>query len=193
MVVLLALYLPSPSGFGLCLIGAFLSDVFDGILARRLGVATPTLRRLDSIADSVFYLAAVFAAWHLYPDVILAHAYALAILAGLELGRYLFDLAKFRREAAYHMWSSKLWGIFLFAGFFSLLAMGKSGWPPALAIYVGIFADLEGLLISIVLKEWRTDVPTVFHALKLRARRTPSGQLRPREGGSRTAQGHQDP
>ena len=62
MVVLLALYLPSPSGFGLCLIAAFLSDVFDGILARRLGVATPTLRRLDSIADSVFYLAAVFAA-----------------------------------------------------------------------------------------------------------------------------------
>ena len=174
MVVLLALYLPSPSGFGLCLIAAFLSDVFDGILARRLGVATPTLRRLDSIADSVFYLAAVFAAWHLYPDVILAHAYALEILAGLELGRYLFDLAKFRREAAYHMWSSKLWGIFLFAGFFSLLAMGKSGWPPALAIYVGIFADLEGLMISIVLKEWRTDVPTVFHALKLRGRRTPS-------------------
>jgi phosphatidylglycerophosphate synthase len=33
---------------------AFLSDIFDGILARRLGVATANLRRLDSAADSAY-------------------------------------------------------------------------------------------------------------------------------------------
>jgi CDP-diacylglycerol--glycerol-3-phosphate 3-phosphatidyltransferase len=168
VVVVLALYHPSGAAFGACLVAAFLSDVFDGIIARRLGIATPNLRRLDSIADSIFYLAAVFAAWHLHPDAILDHAAALAVLAALELARYAYDLRKFGREASYHMWSSKLWGIFLFAGFFALLVLGLSGTAVALAIYVGIVADAEGLAISVILPRWQTDVPSFVHALRLR-------------------------
>src|SRR6266853_6691870 len=54
VMLLLAWYDPRPPAFAVCLTLAFLSDVFDGILARRLNVATPGLRRVDSIADSVF-------------------------------------------------------------------------------------------------------------------------------------------
>jgi phosphatidylglycerophosphate synthase len=171
VVVLLALYRPSHLALGSCLVAAFLSDVFDGVIARRLGVATPTLRRLDSIADSVFYLATLFAAWHLHPEAIHDNLPALLALATLEVGRYAFDLAKFKREASYHMWSSKVWGIFLFIGFYAMLALDNVGWPVAMAIYAGIVADVEGLAISIVLTEWKTDVPTVIHALRLREQR----------------------
>jgi CDP-diacylglycerol--glycerol-3-phosphate 3-phosphatidyltransferase len=170
VVVFLALAYPDPILFGACLVLALASDVFDGVIARRLGVATPSLRRLDSIADSIFYLAVLYAAWIRYPAVIEAQLPAWLVLAALELARYAFDFAKFRREASYHMWSSKLWGLFLFAGFFSLLAMGGPALPLTLAIYVGIVADLEGLAISFVLREWRTDVPTLAHALRLRER-----------------------
>jgi CDP-diacylglycerol--glycerol-3-phosphate 3-phosphatidyltransferase len=169
VVVLLAIYQPDRLAFGACLVLAFVSDIFDGIIARRLGVATPNLRRLDSIADSVFYLAAVFAVWRLNPAALLKHIDALLLLAGLEASRYVFDLAKFKREASYHMWSSKLWGIFLFLGFFSLLALGVSGLAVTTAIYLGIVADMEGLAISVALREWQNDVPTLFHALRLRA------------------------
>ena len=169
VLVLLALYRPSPAAFGLCLALAFLSDVFDGILARRLNVATPGLRRLDSLADTAFYLSASFAAWHLHPDALREHGGALAALAVLELARYAYDLLKFRREASYHMWSSKCWGIALFVGFFGLLVFGQGGWPVALAVYVGIVADLEGLAISAILPAWHSDVPSVVHALRIRA------------------------
>ncbi len=155
--------------FGACLITAFLSGVFDGILARRLNVATPNLRRLDSVADTIFYLSAILAAWRLYPGAITERLAPLLALCGLELVRYLFDLAKFGREASYHMWSSKLWGVALFVGFFALLALGISGLPVSVAIYVGIVADLEGLAISIVLRQWETDVPTILHAFRLRS------------------------
>jgi phosphatidylglycerophosphate synthase len=168
VVVLLALFMPSKLAFGACLVVAFLSDVFDGMLARRLGVATPNLRRLDSAADSVFYIAATFAVWHLHSSAISEHLPQLLVLGTLELGRYVFDLVKFRREASYHMWSSKLWGIALFAGFMSLLAFGSDGVLVGVMIYVGIVADLEGIAISATLNKWRTDVPTIFHALRLR-------------------------
>jgi CDP-diacylglycerol--glycerol-3-phosphate 3-phosphatidyltransferase len=170
VMVLLALFYPTRSIFGLCLVTAFLSDMFDGIIARKLGIATPNLRRADSIADSIFYASAIFAAWHLYPQEIMNHAATLTILLTLELLRYLFDFLKFRREASYHMWSSKIWGIFLFTGFFSLLALGNGGLAFSLAIYVGIAADVEGLIISAILREWQADVPSFVHALRLQRR-----------------------
>lgn len=168
VMVLLAVAWPSRAAFGVCLVVAFLSDVFDGILARRLGIATPKLRRLDSIADSLFYVAALFAAWHLQREALLEHRAALLLLVVLEISRYAFDLRKFGREASYHMWSSKLWGLALFAGFFSLLALGRSGWPVTAAVWLGIVADLEGLAISVVLTRWANDVPTIVHACRLR-------------------------
>ena len=166
VIVLLALYYPSHIGFGLCLVIAFLSDVFDGIIARRLNVATPNLRRLDSLADTIFYVGALFAAFNLHKDIILDHRGSLVLLAVLEVTRYVFDLYKFGREASYHMWTSKLWGICLFYGFMALLIFDQAG-PVTLAIYIGIVSDLEGLLISLVLKEWKSDVPTIFHAVQL--------------------------
>lgn len=169
VVVALALWWPSAAAFGACLVTAFLSDVFDGVIARRLGIATPTLRRLDSVADTLFYVAAAFSAWHLYPQVIRDHAMALAALVALELGRYAFDWAKFRREASYHMWSSKLWGLVLFAAFFALLALAYTGPWMGAPLYVGIAADVEGLAISWVLPRWQADVPSIVHALRVRA------------------------
>jgi hypothetical protein len=91
-----------------------------------------------------------------------------AVLVLLELARYALDLCKFGREASYHMWSSKAWGIALFAGFVSVLVFDRGGLFAVAAIAVGIVADLEGLAISIALRSWRTDVPSIVHALRLR-------------------------
>jgi CDP-diacylglycerol---glycerol-3-phosphate 3-phosphatidyltransferase len=159
---------PRPSLFAACLSAAFLSDVFDGILARRLGVATTALRRLDSVADTVFYVAATGAVWLLHPSAITGHLGGLLALVVLELARYALDLAKFHREASYHMWSAKGWGIALFLAFVAVLAFGRTGWPVSLAIALGIVTDLEGLAISLVLPAWRHDVPTLVHALRMR-------------------------
>jgi len=169
VVVFLAFRWPMPAAFGTCLVLAFLSDVFDGIVARRLGIATPALRRLDSVADTLFYAGAVAATWHVEPDAVSGRWVPLSVLLALEAGRYAFDFHKFGREASYHMWSSKAWAIALFAAFFSLLVFGENGRVVDAAICIGIVADLEGLAISLTLRRWRSDVPSVFHAMRLRA------------------------
>ena len=94
---------------------------------------------------------------------------ALVALAGREVARYIFDLRKFGREASYHMWSSKIWGIALFLGIFSLLALGSSGIAVSAAIYLGIVADIEGLTISVIINEWESDIPTFVHAYRRRS------------------------
>lgn len=167
-MLLLAYYRPVAWAFAVCLSAAFLSDFFDGVIARRLGVATAGLRRLDSLADTIFCLAAVSAVWWLHPTVIRAYAVPLVILLTLELARYALDLLKFHREASYHMWSSKLWGLSLFLAFFMLLVVGQMVPWVGVAAAIGIVSDTEGLLISLVLPVWRHDVPSLVHAWRIK-------------------------
>lgn len=168
LLVYLAHYAPRPEWFAACLVTALLSDIFDGVIARRLGVATPALRRLDSIADSIFYVAAIYAVWVLKPNIILDRTVSLLLLLVFEISRYAYDFWKFKREASYHMWSSKLWGLALFVAFFSVLVLGHAEVWVSAAIWLGILADSEGLLISIVLPRWKNDIPTIFHAMRIR-------------------------
>jgi phosphatidylglycerophosphate synthase len=149
---------------------AFLSDVFDGIIARRLGVATERLRLADSVVDIGFYLCVTAACLLGYPEVWRQHRTGILLVAGLEAGRWVLDLIKFGRIASYHMWSSKLWGILLFLGFGEVFARGGPGVLFTAVIVVGIVNEVEGLLASLVLPRWRHDVPSVWHALALRRR-----------------------
>jgi phosphatidylglycerophosphate synthase len=174
-----AVYDPDPVFFGVCLTLAFLSDVFDGVIARRLNVATPGLRRLDSVVDTIFYVCVAFAAWRLYPAALEAHAKGIVVLIALELTRYVVDGVKFRRVASYHMWSSKLWGLLLFIAFFALLVFGRADWTLSVAVYAGIVADIEGLAISWVLSESRTDVASIVHALRPSSRKGAGTPLYP--------------
>lgn len=168
LVLALAAWQPLPAAFGACLAAALLSDVFDGVLARRLGQASASLRRLDSLADSVFYGACLWAIWRLQPQVLRSHTLPLLLLLGLEALRYAYDWLRFRREASYHTWSAKLWGLLLFLACWWVLVRGADGWPVGAALFIGIAADVEGLLISALLPCWRHDVPTLVHALRLR-------------------------
>jgi len=149
---------------------AFVSDYFDGVIARRLGVATPELRHFDSRADLVFYATAAWTVWTLRPDVARSIAVPALIVIALDVVRHVFDFSKFGRDVAYHAWSSKAWGLSLAAALVLLLGFGISNPFVPIAAYLGLIAQVEGLIISIVLPVWTSDVPTIFRALELRKR-----------------------
>jgi hypothetical protein len=56
-----------------CLYIGMLSDLLDGIVARRLNVATPALRRFDSRVDLVFWLTALRCVWYRHSEIVRAH------------------------------------------------------------------------------------------------------------------------
>ena len=149
---------------------AFVSDYFDGVIARRLGVATPELRHFDSRADLVFYATAAWAVWTLRPDVARSIAVPALIVIALDVVRHVFDFSKFGRDVAYHAWSSKAWGLSLAAALILLLGFGITNPFVPIAVYLGLIAQVEGLMISIVLPVWTSDVATIFRAIELRKR-----------------------
>ena len=50
-----------------------LSDIFDGIIARNLGVQTAIMRRLDSQVDMLFWLTIGFYSYWIHPEIINEH------------------------------------------------------------------------------------------------------------------------
>jgi CDP-diacylglycerol---glycerol-3-phosphate 3-phosphatidyltransferase len=49
-----------------------------------------------------------------------------------------------------------------------VVGFGVTGWLFTAMIIVGIIADAEVIAITLVLPEWVHDVPTVYHAWRLR-------------------------
>jgi CDP-diacylglycerol--glycerol-3-phosphate 3-phosphatidyltransferase len=147
---------------------AFISDVLDGVVARRLGVATPELRHLDSRVDLVFYATAAWAVWKLHPAVVRTIAVPALIVIGLDVTRHVFDFLKFGRDVAYHAWSSKAWGLLLAVAMVLLTGFDVAQPYVWLAVISGLIAQVDGLAISVILPTWTHDVPSFVHALKIR-------------------------
>ncbi len=152
----------------LALATGFASDVLDGVVARRAGAVTPMLRRLDSAVDTVFYLGVAYATWHRHPAELRALALPIAIVIGAEALNYAAAYVRFRREASYHARSARLWGLLLFLALFLLLATGRATLLPV-ALAAGMLAQIETLAITLVLPQWRPDVPSVWNARRIRA------------------------
>ncbi len=153
---------------GLIVLFAVLSDIFDGILSRRWNCETPTLRVIDSLADTIFYLGVVEALWLREPQIILRNRSLLAALFSLEAIRYVLDLVKFRRTASYHSYLAKSWGLIIAVAVTGVLSFGVLYPLILVAILLGIVVNLEGLAMSLILPRWQNDVKTLRAAWILR-------------------------
>ncbi len=156
-----------PFAFLAILVFGFLSDVFDGIIARRLGVATDDLRSLDSCADTVYYLGVLCAAWILHRDLIEAAALPIALVVGLEAFRALFDRWRFGKVASYHAWSAKLFGLLLFIAAVAVFGWSRGG-VLTVCMWWGVLSELEGLAMSCVLPTWQRDLAHFGRAWNIR-------------------------
>jgi CDP-diacylglycerol--glycerol-3-phosphate 3-phosphatidyltransferase len=143
----------------------FVSDIYDGVIARRFGVATAGLRRLDSAVDSVFYLAAAWCLWRLHPDAVRSHAWLIGAVIATLLVDHAYEIRKFGREASYHAWLAKAWGAVLFASLVFLFLVGDD-WLLTAALIMGIASHVENFLITWTLPECRTDVKSLWHVMR---------------------------
>jgi CDP-diacylglycerol--glycerol-3-phosphate 3-phosphatidyltransferase len=149
-------------------VAAFLSDIFDGVIARRIGVSTASLRRADSWADVCLYICVGISAFLVHSDVVIAFSDGLSAVVGIQLIWWVVNLAKYGQPASYHTYSAKAWGVSLFVATIALFGFGYGGLTLSLAIAVGIIHTVEEIAMTLILPEWTHDVLSIIHALRLR-------------------------
>ena len=145
-----------------------LTDIFDGIIARKVGVSSEKLRRLDSQTDLVFWLSIGFATYWLNPEIIKDHLKSISLIFGMEALCYIISFWKFGKETCTHAWLSKLWGLSLLIAFTFLIGFSTANWAFYLCLILGLVSHIDVILIILILPKWQFDVPSSYHAWKIR-------------------------
>lgn len=145
-----------------------LSDIFDGIIARKLSISTQTLRRLDSTIDQIFFICVVVATYMQCEDFFLSNKLLFFSLIGLEALTYVVSFIKFQKEIATHTIGAKIWTLVLFATLIEIILQCQSNTLFLFCFWIGVVTRFEIIAILLILKKWTNDVPTFYHALLLR-------------------------
>ncbi len=145
-----------------------LTDVFDGIIARKLNISSEKLRRLDSGIDQVFFISVAVATYIQCPDFFKTNLVKLIVLGAFEVSTYALSYIKFKKEIATHSIGAKIWTLTIFATLVEIMIRCESVVLFEICFWLGLATRLEILAIVLTLKKWTNDVPSIYHAMRLR-------------------------
>lgn len=144
-----------------------ISDFVDGFLARRLHQETRLGSQLDTAGDVLLTIFSITGGWLLWPERVEPEAVFFFSMLGLLGLSGTVCLIKYHHFPTYHAWSAKISTAVAGTGVWLLFA-GVTPWVFRIAIAVLALSAIEEILITFILPSWRPNVPTVFHAARLR-------------------------
>ncbi|MDQ6655018.1 MAG: CDP-alcohol phosphatidyltransferase family protein, partial [Verrucomicrobiota bacterium] len=153
--------------FLMLLIGALVSDIVDGQIARCWNLATELGATLDSWADFLTALTLPFALYWLQPETIprVRIAFVVALVS------YLLPIAlgflKFRRLTSYHTLLARVAAYALGASIVVLFARGPT-LPFQISVLVLALAASEEIALTVVLPAPRSNVGSLRRLLRAR-------------------------
>lgn len=148
-------------GFGL------LTDLLDGVLARRFSVSTTRLRVVDSWIDTWFYLWIIGAVFVTHLGQIWPLRAPLLVVVATQVISWSVDWIKFGRFSTYHALMAKIWGPLIALALITLVAFGYSGLIIIATIW-GVLSHAETTAITLTLPAYQDDVLTVPRAWQIR-------------------------
>jgi len=140
-----------------------LTDIFDGIIARKLNVATEKLRLWDSNVDQFFWLIVIGSIFFLNWKFVNENITLISTVILFEIVCYLLSYFKFRKSIATHSILAKIWTISLLVFLIDLCLNSTSQLPFYFCIGLGIISRFEIGLMILKLNKWTTDVPSIFN------------------------------
>lgn len=173
-ILLLGYYLRQEASFWIVMLIylGFLSDILDGIFARKMGIADSKIRRLDSQTDLIFWIAIGISSYLVSPTIITSLKIPVIILFITEGLCYLTSFIRFQKETCTHAWLSKLFGLSMVAAFTSIIGFHSGGTVVIFTFVLGYLSHLDRILITLIIPTWTHDIPSTYHATLLRKGKT---------------------
>lgn len=168
--VLLLLAWNGEAGIFLVLFGfALVTDVLDGVLARRLQLESDFGARLDQWADFALWVSFPLGTWWLWPEIVRREGAYVALALACLLLPAAIAYAKYREIPGYHTRSAKLSAILMGIAVPLLLIFEVPG-PFRIAALFLVVSAIDELGITILSPRCLHDVPSVIHIARLRGR-----------------------
>jgi len=137
------------------------TDWLDGKLAILLNQRSVFGARLDSFADAALYTVLFFGSFILHWAVLRQEIWWVIAAIGTYAVSTLYGLVKFGRWPSYHTRMAKTSWLFVLIGAVCFLS-NWSIWPLRFAMVSVAVTNLEAILLTRLLPEWRSDVTSVL-------------------------------
>jgi phosphatidylglycerophosphate synthase len=150
---------------GIC----FFTDLIDGMLARKLKVASVFGTKLDSIGDDLTILAGILGVWFFKQDFLIEQRWTIGVMLVLFVLQTLLAFIRYGRITSFHTFLAKLAAL-LQGTFLLLLFFTQSPFYPLfyVAAIVTTLELIEEIILVMLLNEWRANVRGVFWVLRNR-------------------------
>jgi phosphatidylglycerophosphate synthase len=137
-----------------------ISDVLDGMIARKMNAASKNGQVLDSIADlfMVTVLLSIFIPNFKLPLWGISWIAVIAVVRLVSLG---VGFVRYKQPAFLHTYANKLTGIALFSFPFLYVGLGLSA-ATILVCFIASVSAVEELMINAVAKKLRRDIKSIF-------------------------------
>jgi len=144
-----------------------MTDWFDGRLARWLHQRTEFGAKLDSVADVTLNATILLSAFILEREFFIRHLYwVLAVVVTYAIS-CLMSLQKFGKLPSYHTRTAKTgWFMTSLSAFMIFAQLPYASLAFVTAMAVAIVSNIEGVLLTSMLKEWQADVASVIGILR---------------------------
>lgn len=149
------------------LIGALLTDALDGFLARRLRAESDLGRKLDSWADYLTMFTGIAGIAILWPAIMQRELAWVATGLVAFFAVVVYGFVRLGRAPCYHTWASKVFAVACGLSMIPLLAEW-SATPFHVAMTLLVACGVEELAIALLVPKHTGEVPTVWHAWRLR-------------------------
>lgn len=168
--------------FAVLLAIALATDALDGFLARRWQAFSDLGRKLDSVADYVTLFVGLAGIAVLWPEIVRRELPWIGAGLAAFFGVMIYGLLRLGRAPYYHTWGSKLAAVACALSLVPLLG-GWSAAPFHAVVVLQVLVGVEEMVIALLVP-WHTgEMPTAWHAWRLR--RESTALLKSRPGVSR--------
>lgn len=107
--------MPAPTAFIVAYITTGITDVLDGLIARKFGYESSLGAKLDSISDLIFYIILLVVFIKLFSSILgIAHIAALMVIILVRLINIVLTKLKYKKVVFVHTYANKTAGIVIF-------------------------------------------------------------------------------
>ena len=161
LIMLEPLSLPFFIVYGVC----GLSDAFDGLVARKLGIQSSFGSALDSLSDLLFYGVMAAKMFPTFQRLLLPYQWVIiAVPTVLHFIAYIICAIKFSRFSAIHTYANKALGLLVYGFPFFFIGEIPLLWTIYMIVggVIALYGSVEINLIHIIAKRYDTRNKSVF-------------------------------
>ena len=166
------------AGFTMFYAMGLLTDAVDGFLARRLHAESKRGATLDSRGDMAVALSLPIGAFLLWPAMMRSLIPYIVVALVAYLAPIIAGEIRYRRLPSFHTWGAKLCAINAGLALLVLFVTQNSLWFR-ICIPLLVLESIEELIMIAILPRWHPDVPSLWHALRLRRGDADAGKTLP--------------